>query len=128
MPCSCSSQQSPNAGVLRLCNSQNRVSCHNHLPLHLRSQNAIILPKHHSHNPEERHHLSHPRTKRGGGWWEIPWVENMISGWGLLGYTELKAAIIFVVWWVWGRRARKERDERREELVGLRKQQIAEDN
>ena len=52
----------------------------------------------------------------------------MISGWGLLGYTELKAAIIFVVWWVWGRRARKERDERREELVGLRKQQIAEDN
>jgi len=47
----------------------------------------------------------------------------MISGWGLLGYAELKATIIFVIWWVWGRRARNEREECREELVGLRRQQ-----
>jgi len=66
----------------------------------------------------------------------------MISGWGLLRYTELKATIFLVLWWVWGRRSRNEKEECREEheaqhekglwllqeLVGLQKQQIAETN
>jgi len=56
---------------------------------------------------------STPESNGAGGWWEIPWVENMMSGWGLLGYTEIKATILLVLWWVWAER-------RSPAVVGLR--------